>query len=220
MSGAWGINNSGQIVGYSYDSSGNDHPFLYSGSGTMQDLNNLIPASSGWTLISTTDVEANPPRRMINTNGQIVCLGKNGLGQSHALLLSPLPTQVRYVASAKNASTNNASAAQGGPSVFANPSGIFQATMPIADKPAQTAALQSGASEVMKLFRHGTPADIIAAYVTNSPLSLSLSADDILFLSQQGVPAPVITAMIERQSELQRQTSKAATAPAPARQKQ
>jgi hypothetical protein len=100
------------MLGYSYDSSDNDHPFLYSGSGPMRDLNSLIPASSGWTLISTKGVEADPPKRMINSNGQIVCLGRNGLGQSHALLLSPLPSKVQDAASAKSDSTKNASASQ------------------------------------------------------------------------------------------------------------
>jgi probable HAF family extracellular repeat protein len=111
-SGAWCIDNDGHILGYSYDSSDNDHPFLYSGSGPMRDLNSLIPASSGWTLISTKGMEADPPKRMINSSGQIVCLGRNGLGQSHALLLSPLPSKLQDAASAKSDSTKNASASQ------------------------------------------------------------------------------------------------------------
>lgn len=75
--------------------------------------------------------------------------------------------------------------------------------------------LASGVSEVMKLFRGGTSADIIAGYVRNSPLSFYLSADNILFLQQQGVPEPAIMAMLQRYGELQRQTGMAARAAAP-----
>jgi probable HAF family extracellular repeat protein len=81
ISSASSINNNGQVVGDSYTSSGKHHAFLYSGSGPVQDLNNLIPPSSGWTLISNSS---------INRKGQIACLGKNASGQSHALLLSPI----------------------------------------------------------------------------------------------------------------------------------
>lgn len=81
--------------------------------------------------------------------------------------------------------------------------------------PAAAPALASGVSEVMKLFRGGTSADIIAGYVRNSPLSFYLSADNILFLQQQGLPEPVIMAMLQRYGELQRQTGMAARAAAP-----
>ena len=80
-SSASSINNSGQVVGDAYTSSGKHRAFLYSGSGPMQNLNNLIPPSSGWTLISNCS---------INKMGQIACLGKNTSGQSHALLLTPI----------------------------------------------------------------------------------------------------------------------------------
>lgn len=46
----------------------------------MQDLNNLIPASSGWVL-----VEANA----INNTGQITGYGLKG-GHNHAFLLTPV----------------------------------------------------------------------------------------------------------------------------------
>jgi probable HAF family extracellular repeat protein len=51
-SSAWGINNTGQVVGESQIfSSSPFHAFLYSG-GIMADLNNLIPLGSGWELSS------------------------------------------------------------------------------------------------------------------------------------------------------------------------
>jgi len=75
------INNAGQVVGSS-DLYGSDfadrHAFLYSG--TMQDLNSLIPANSGWTLQSAN---------AINDVGQIVGTGTID-GQTHAFLATPI----------------------------------------------------------------------------------------------------------------------------------
>jgi hypothetical protein len=48
--------------------------------GTFQDLNNLIPSGSGFTLDNAT---------AINDNGQIVATGRNSVGQEHTFLLSP-----------------------------------------------------------------------------------------------------------------------------------
>jgi len=70
---ALGINNSGQVVGYS-----NGRPFLYNG-GVMTNLNDLIDQASGWTLN-----EANA----INDSGQIVGIG---MDMNRALLLTPTP---------------------------------------------------------------------------------------------------------------------------------
>ena len=55
---AAGINDSGQVVGYSYTSDGAQHGFLYDGTNGMQDLNNLIPAGSGWTITSASAFNA------------------------------------------------------------------------------------------------------------------------------------------------------------------
>jgi probable HAF family extracellular repeat protein len=80
---AYGINDSGQVVGTSETTQeycGGLHAFLYS-DGQMQDLNNLIPADSGWTL---TDA------RKINNSGQIVGEGHiNGQAQISLFLASP-----------------------------------------------------------------------------------------------------------------------------------
>ena len=48
--------------------------------GTFQNLNNLIPPGSGFTLNAAT---------AINDNGQIVANGSNATGQTHAFLLTP-----------------------------------------------------------------------------------------------------------------------------------
>jgi probable HAF family extracellular repeat protein len=74
---AWGINNSGQVVGDS-----NNHAFLWQSGSGMVDLNSLISSSSGWTLESAN---------AINDNGLIVGYGRNRAGQQDAFLLTPVP---------------------------------------------------------------------------------------------------------------------------------
>jgi probable HAF family extracellular repeat protein len=75
-SAAYGINDSGQVVGSSETSDwAVIQPFLYE-NGQMQDLNSLIPQDSGWSL---NFAEA------INTAGQIVGEGEIN-GQNHAFL--------------------------------------------------------------------------------------------------------------------------------------
>jgi probable HAF family extracellular repeat protein len=71
------INEQGQAVGQA-DTANSQHAFIY-GTGKMQDLNDLIPAGSGWEL----NVAAG-----INDSGQIVGYGKIS-GQTHAFLLTP-----------------------------------------------------------------------------------------------------------------------------------
>jgi len=84
---ALGLNDPGQIVGWSETASGNTHAFLWESDHGMQDLNNLIPAGSGWELLRALG---------INNNGQIVGAGKrdtNGdgvLDADHAFLLTPI----------------------------------------------------------------------------------------------------------------------------------
>jgi probable HAF family extracellular repeat protein len=68
------INNHGVIVGQSGNGA-----WIWSG-GVFQNLNNLIPPGSGFTLDNAT---------AINDNGQIVADGKNSAGQEHAFLLTP-----------------------------------------------------------------------------------------------------------------------------------
>jgi len=79
-SAAWGINDSGTVVGYSYVSGSGDHGFLKESGQPMIDLNSLIPADSGWTIHDA---------RAINSKGQIAAIGDKAGGQGHALLLSP-----------------------------------------------------------------------------------------------------------------------------------
>jgi probable HAF family extracellular repeat protein len=82
---AFGLNDSGQVVGDSYNASGQPHAFVWQ-NGTMSDLNDLIPPGSGWVLGNAT---------AINNAGQIVGVGSHN-GQGRAFLLTPdssgLPT--------------------------------------------------------------------------------------------------------------------------------
>ena len=75
------INNAGDIVGFvmpSFLFGGGERAFVFR-NGTMQDLNNLIPANSGWLLSKAEDV---------NDAGQIVGTGLKD-GQPRAFLLTP-----------------------------------------------------------------------------------------------------------------------------------
>ena len=74
--------NNEQVVGASTLDFTTSRGFIYSAStGTTQDLNTVIPASSGWTITQGI---------AINASGLIACTGVNG-AQSHALLLVPRP---------------------------------------------------------------------------------------------------------------------------------
>ncbi len=76
---AQGINNDGQVVGWLYDGINNFHAFVWSPSTGMLDLNNFIPANSGWVLQQAY---------AINDLGQIVGYGTVN-GQNEAFLLTP-----------------------------------------------------------------------------------------------------------------------------------
>lgn len=75
-----GINDLGQIVGAYNLNYGPSHAFLYS-NGSINDLNDMVINSSGWTLIEAY---------AINDIGQIVGYGIH-TNKTHAFLLNPLP---------------------------------------------------------------------------------------------------------------------------------
>ena len=78
---ALGINNVGQVVGGSGYSATNElHALVWSPSTGMLDLNNLIPANSGWLL---------QVANAINDQGQIVGYGTLNGFQPEAFLLTP-----------------------------------------------------------------------------------------------------------------------------------
>lgn len=78
------INDYGQVVGVSQYGYGEHRPFLWE-HGCMYDLNDFLPAGSGWTLQGNWLIGG------INNRGEIVGYSKNPVGQTHAFLLTPLP---------------------------------------------------------------------------------------------------------------------------------
>ena len=77
----FGINDSGQVTGYSLTTGNSDvRPFLYTPGTGMVDLNTLLPSGSGWTLVFANG---------INDAGQITGVGTNPNSETHAFLLSP-----------------------------------------------------------------------------------------------------------------------------------
>ena len=78
---AYGINSFGAVVGYSWlPGSSAQHAFLYY-NGQIQDLNNIIPANSGWVLEQAFG---------INDEGDVVGIGTHN-GQTRAFLIDPIP---------------------------------------------------------------------------------------------------------------------------------
>ena len=76
----YGINNLGEVTGDFVTLGNTIHAFLYSG-GMMYDLNTLIPAESGWVLLSGY---------AINDRGQITGYGlHNGISGARAFLATP-----------------------------------------------------------------------------------------------------------------------------------
>ena len=75
---AGGINDQGQVVGYSSDNGNNPHAFIWE-DGVLTDLNDLLPEGSGWELKGAAD---------INEKGEIVGYGKID-GETHGYLLIP-----------------------------------------------------------------------------------------------------------------------------------
>jgi probable HAF family extracellular repeat protein len=74
-----GINDLGQVVGVSANLQGGSRAFLWTKSQGMQDLNTLIPANSGWSLIYAS---------AINKKGEITGYGTIN-GENHGFLLTP-----------------------------------------------------------------------------------------------------------------------------------
>lgn len=73
---AYGINNTGQVVGFSYTSSGNIYAFLYT-DGIMNDLGTLPGGPKSWAY-------------GINNSGQIVGCAQTSSGDHHAVLWNPI----------------------------------------------------------------------------------------------------------------------------------
>lgn len=77
---AFAVNDSEVVVGYANTSTNAAHAMIWTSSKGMQDLNNLIPAHSGWTLINAN---------AINNVGEITGYGTIN-GYNHAFVLTPV----------------------------------------------------------------------------------------------------------------------------------
>jgi probable HAF family extracellular repeat protein len=77
---AFGVNDANVVVGYGNISTNAPHAMIWTPSHGMRDLNSLIPASTGWTLINAN---------AINNVGQITGYGSHN-GHNHAFVLTPV----------------------------------------------------------------------------------------------------------------------------------
>ena len=77
---AFGINDSGVVVGYGNIANNAAHAMVWEAGKGMRDLNSLIPAGTGWTLINAN---------AINNVGQITGYGSRN-GHNHAFVLTPV----------------------------------------------------------------------------------------------------------------------------------
>jgi probable HAF family extracellular repeat protein len=78
-SGGISINDSGVVVGVSFDAMGNPRAFIWQ-DGVMTDLNTLVPADSPLYLLFAES---------INSSGEIAGFGVNSSGDVHGFLLTP-----------------------------------------------------------------------------------------------------------------------------------
>src|SRR5512133_2113883 len=85
----------------------------------------------------------------------------------------------------------------------------------------QKVNLTPGAAELARMANSGVDEKVMLTYVTNSPSTFNLGADEIIYLNDLGVPGDVVTAMIQRDQILRASgqaamaTSAQAMAPAP-----
>ena len=77
---AFGVNDSAVVVGYGNIANNAAHAMIWTSSNGMRDLNSLIPAGTGWTLINAN---------AINNVGQITGYGSRN-GHNHAFVLTPV----------------------------------------------------------------------------------------------------------------------------------
>ncbi len=87
-----GINNSGQVVGWSETSDGSMHAFI-AFKNQMTDLNTLLAPGAKWTLQEAY---------AINTSGQITGQGISPSGKSHAFILTAIAPDLTITSTHKN----------------------------------------------------------------------------------------------------------------------
>jgi probable HAF family extracellular repeat protein len=86
-SGALAINDRGDVVGVSRNTSGGARAFLWQ-NGVMTDMNDLIPANSPLLLLFAAG---------INSRGEIVGYGiQKSTGETHAFLATPVHSEAGH----------------------------------------------------------------------------------------------------------------------------
>ena len=85
-----------------------------------------------------------------------------------------------------------------------------QNSSPASVNTASTPALPYGVSEVVKMYQGGISKDVIINYVENSGQPFHLSADGIIYMHHLGMPVEITQAMMQRDTQLQREQPMAA----------
>ena len=69
-------------------------------------------------------------------------------------------------------------------------------------------------ADFVKLVQAGVGENVLLAYVTNSAAAFSLSSDDIIYLNDLGTPEGVVTAMLQKDQQMNGMAATVPTAPA------
>src|SRR5580658_2591833 len=76
--------------------------------------------------------------------------------------------------------------------------------------------LSYGVAEVLKMFQGGIGKEVLVHYIHNNAMPFHLDADGIIYLQHLGLPQEVISALIQRDGDLQREAIAAYQAQNPA----
>jgi len=146
---------------------------------------------------------------------------------SLGLALAVLPLLIGYSQEASNQAANTSPAVQPEAAQQAAPAATLAASAPEEDvvdalaKPMSAAKtlppgvrLTAPVSEVIRLSSSGVDESVLMTFVTNSPSTFNLGAEEIIYLNDIGVPSMVVSAMIQHDQVLRERPTNAAPAPA------
>jgi probable HAF family extracellular repeat protein len=182
---ATGINSNGQMVGAAevYDPVVNDYfyePSVWQ-NGTVSDLNQVIPPSSGWVLVDAANA--------LNNDGQIVGFGDHN-GQSRAYLLTPDSSALTPGGSVHFTRSDAPAALLAGSTVTAVDASVHPFSLTLATLPGQTLAVTDPAeatrigSATVPLTSDATaPAGRTVPNATDALFASSLRANASVFAS-------------------------------------
>jgi hypothetical protein len=78
-----------------------------------------------------------------------------------------------------------------------------------ASSPGTGSNYSAGVDEVLNMLQAGVSADVIKAYIENSPVAYELSATDLIALKKRAVPDELTMAMMKRGATLRKQVQQA-----------